>query len=102
MAEIERARSDVSHSDVRTQLDSVTTSLQEMLDTEAGEKTDAEAAFGDADFAGAAPNADNLRELEVTLDTLAENTDRGEVRTHLERARRRIAAYRTGAGDRDP
>lgn len=99
MAEIEQARSDVAHSDVRTELESITASLQEMLDTEAGEQTDAEVAFGDTDFSGAAPHADHLLELEKNLVKLAENTDQQGVGAHLETAHRKIANYRTEKRD---
>lgn len=98
-AEIEQARSGVSDSDVRTQLESITTSLQEMLDTAAGERTDGDEAFGDTDISGAAPSDDNLLELEGNLDKLAENTDREDVQDHLENARRKVAAYRTELQD---
>lgn len=95
MAEIKQARSDVEHSDVRTELESITASLQEMLDAESGEQTDAEVAFGDTDFSGSAPHEDNLLELEKHLVKLADNTDQRNVQNHLENANRKIAHYRT-------
>ena len=94
MTEIKQARSDVSQTDVRTELESITASLQQMLDAEDDEQTDAEVAFGDTDFTGAAPHADHLAELEEHLEKLAENADQEDVRNHLETAQQRIADYR--------
>lgn len=101
MGEIDRARDGVDQPDVRTELDSIGASLQEMLDTEAGERTDADVAYADTDFAGAAPSADNLRQLEANLRKLAERADEGEVRDHLDAARQRIVAYRTQRESRE-
>jgi hypothetical protein len=95
MAEIEAARSDVTHSDVRTQLESITTSLQEMLDTAAGEQTEGDVAFANTEVAGTAPTDDDLLELERSLNKLVENTERESVQTHLENAHEKIANYRT-------
>lgn len=95
MGEIHHARSDVSHADVRTQLESITASLQEMLDTEAGERTDGEVAFGDTSFEGTAPTGDNLSQIEESLRQLADNAEQEDVRNHLESARKKIAQYRT-------
>lgn len=96
IAEIERARESVTDTEVRTKLDSINTSLQEMLDTAAGEETDGDIAFADSDVAGTAPTGDNLRELEENLLELAERTDHRPVRDHLEAAQRRVESYRTG------
>lgn len=102
IGEIEKARDAVEETEVRTKLDSIAVSLAEMADTEAGELTDAEEAFGDADFAGAAPSGDNLTELEGELAELAESTT-DEAREHLEAARRGVASYRVREreGDRE-
>lgn len=94
-AEIERARSAISDSEVRTQLESITVSLQEMRDSAAGERTDGDEAFADVDVSGTTPSDDNLRELEDNLTKLAENMDQEDVRSHLENAQRTIGAYRT-------
>lgn len=99
MAEIERARDAVEKSEVRTRLDSIGASLEEMLDTEAGNLSDAEPALADTEFEGAAPYPDHLEELEANLRDQAEETDDGSVRDHLETARQRIAAYRNRAAD---
>lgn len=94
MVEIEQARATVDETDVRTKLESIATSLEEMIDTEAGELTDAEAAFGDTDFPGSAASGDNLEELEIHLADLAAKTG-GESGVHMEAARRQIASFRT-------
>ena len=94
MEEIRQARENVSHSDVRTELESITASLREMLDSAAGERTVGDVAFADSDFPGASPDPDDLRELEKNLRKLAANTDREDVRTHLESAQRKLSLYR--------
>lgn len=94
IAEIERAQESVTDTEVRTKLDSIDTSLQEMFDTAAGEETNGDIAFANSDFAGAAPTGDNLRELEENLLELAEKTERPEVRDRLEAAQRHVATYR--------
>lgn len=94
MTEIERARDAVEKSDIRSQLDSIGASLQEMLDTEAGNPTDAGPALGRTEFEGAAPYADHLEELESNLREQAEEAETTAVRDHLETARERIADYR--------
>lgn len=91
--EVDTARDAVEETAVRTKLDSIAVSLVEMADTEAGELTDAEEAFGDADFAGSAPSGDNLAELENELADLAASTT-GEAQEHIEAARREVASYR--------
>lgn len=93
IAELEQARNVVEPADVRTKLDSIIVSLIEMIDTEAGEPTDAEEAFADVDFTGTTASFDNLAELEGELAGLAERTN-GEAGDHLEAARQRIASYR--------
>lgn len=101
--EIARARSSVSDTEVRTKLESITASLQEMLDAEEGEQTDADVAFGDTDFAGTAPDDDNLEELGDNLLELAENVDQQDVQEHLQAAQQQLLEYRSGrdeAGNR--
>lgn len=95
IADIDRAREGIDATDVRTNLDSIKASLQEMLDTAAGVQSDADAAFGDTQFDGAAPSADNLRELETNLRDQQTNADSEDVADHLERARERIERVRT-------
>lgn len=95
MTEIEHAEETITVTEVRTKLDSIETSLQEMLDTAAGEETEGDIALADTAVAGSAPNDDNLRELEENLAELAEETDDPEVSTHLTAGRRHIKAYRT-------
>jgi len=101
MDEIGQARERVQHTDVRTELESITTSLQEMLDAEAGEETDPDEAFAETPFQGAAPSPDNVEELETHLLKLAENVERADVRTHLEAAQRTLASYRIERIDRE-
>lgn len=95
IAEVERAQDSVTDTEIRTKLDSINTSFQEMFDTAAGEETNGDGAFADSDFAGAAPTDHNLRELEENLLELAEKTERPEVRDHLEAAQQHVANYRT-------
>lgn len=93
ITEIERARDAVESADVRTKLDSIAESLNEMIDTAVGEETGDDEAFADASFAGAAASPDNLEELENALAGLAEDST-GEASGHLEAARRHIASVR--------
>lgn len=101
MVEIEAAKSDVSHGDTRTELESIAASIQEMIDTAADEPTDPDVAFGDTDFAGAAPRFDHLVELEQNLYELSENVDQDQVSTHLETAHRQVAEFRSEHEDRE-
>lgn len=93
--EISAARDAIEQTEISTKLDSIAVSLVEMVDTEAGERTDGEEAFADADFEGAAPSEDNLAEVEEELAELEPRVT-GDAREHLEAARRRIASHRAG------
>lgn len=99
MEEIQQARSDVSKTEDRTKLESVTTSLEEMRDTAIGEPTDPDGTFGDTEVEGVAPARDNLIELEKSIGGLADNVEQQEVQRHLETAREHIAQYRTETGE---
>lgn len=97
MAEIDDAEEDVQDAEIRTKLDSIGASLQEMLDTLAGEETSNEVVLADSDVTGAAPHDDHLVEIETNLEELAENAEDPEVRKRLGRARRHVRNYRDEA-----
>lgn len=94
MAEIDDAEEDVQNTEVRTKLDSIGASLQEMLDTLAGDETSNEVVLADSNVSGAAPHDDHLEAIETNLQELAENADDPDVRKRLGRARRHVRNYR--------
>lgn len=96
MAEIDRAEEHVRKTEVRTKLDSIGASLQEMIDAMSGEETSGDVVLGDTETAGAAPSDENLEEVESNLLELAEETEDPDVREHLSTARLRVEKYRTG------
>ena len=95
-AEIEQARDEISKTEVRTELESIAASLQEMRDAEADEKTEGDVAFGGEEFTGTDASADHLQELESHLLKLAKEIDQEPAQDHLESAQGILATHRTG------
>ncbi|MDG5776575.1 hypothetical protein VB773_22630 [Haloarculaceae archaeon H-GB2-1] len=94
MDEIDRATSAVSHNDVRTELQSISAVLQEVLDAAVDEPTDGDVAFADLDFEGSPANAATLTKIEDNLVELAANADDSIVQSHLATAQRAVERYR--------
>lgn len=95
-AEIVQAEEHVTKTEVRTKLDSITTSIQEIEDAAAGERTDGDIALADSEVVGAPPRDETLQQVEENLLDLAEATDDADVREHLSNARLHVEKYRTG------
>lgn len=93
VTEVERASDTVQRTDVRTQLDSIAVSLEEMIDAKAEQRTDSERAFGDVDFVGSAPHVAHLEEISEKLDGLSEETD-DDTQTHIDAARQIVTSIR--------
>lgn len=95
-AEIVQAEEHVSKTEVRTKLDSITTSIQEIQDTASGSTTESDIALADNEVAGAAPTDETLQTVEDNLLELAEEADDVDVTEHLSNARLHLEKYRTG------
>lgn len=100
VAELERASDAVEKTGVRTQLDSLAVSLDEMLDAEEGRLTDADEAFADVDFPGTPPYSDDIGEIEEKLRGLSKETT-GDAQRHIDAARRAVASFRASQAESD-
>lgn len=101
IGELQSASEAVQKTDVRTQLDSLSVSLDEMVDAEEGRLTDSDEAFADVDFQGTPPQSDDIGEIEAKLRGLSEETT-GDAREHIDTARRALASYRASQAEADP
>ena len=100
VAELELAADAVEKTDVRTQLDSLAVSLDEMVDAEEDRLTDSDEAFADVDFPGTPPHPDDIGEIEEKLRGLSEETT-GDAQRHIDAARRALASYRADQATSD-
>lgn len=101
MDELQSASDAVQKADVRTQLDSLVVSLDEMANTDEGQLTDSDEAFGDVDFRGSPPQSDDVGEIEEKLRGLSEETT-GEAQRHIDGARRAVASFRASQAESEP